>query len=188
MSESIVFTQDDINRTLERLAHQIIEKNRQSNDLLLIGLVTRGAPLAQRLASAITRITGHKVWVGALDFTLYRDDLGSSANELIIQPSDIPQKVTGKNVVLIDDVLCTGRSVRAAIDALVDWGRPKSVQVAVLIDRGHREMPIKADFVGKNIPSALHERIQVRLNEVDGKDEVVIIRSEKMLTVKGKAR
>lgn len=176
MSESVILSEQDICRTLTRLAHEIIERNNGCKDLLIIGLRTRGIPLARRIASVINSIENKEIPVAALDFTLYRDDLESLKEELTIEPSDIPTRVTDQRVVLVDDVLFTGRSVRAAIDALIDWGRPKSVQLAVLIDRGHREMPIKADFVGKNIPSSLRERVQVRLKETDGKDEVIILK------------
>lgn len=176
MSESIILSETDISRTLTRIAHEIIESDDQLDSLILIGVRTRGFPLAQRIASEIAGIKGKEIPVGVLDFTLYRDDLDSLPKDLTIEPSDIPTMIADKRVVLVDDVLFTGRSARAAIDALIDWGRPKSIKLAVLIDRGHREMPIKADFVGKNIPSSLHERIQVRLKEVDDKDEVAIIK------------
>ena len=176
MAESIILSEIDISRTLTRIAHEIIESDDHLDSLILIGVRTRGFPLAQRLASEIVGIEDKEIPVGVLDFTLYRDDLDSLPKDLTIEPSDIPTMIADKRVVLVDDVLFTGRSARAAIDALIDWGRPKSIQLAVLIDRGHREMPIKADFVGKNIPSSLHERIQVRLKEVDGKDEVAIIK------------
>ncbi|MDY6911747.1 MAG: bifunctional pyr operon transcriptional regulator/uracil phosphoribosyltransferase PyrR [Chloroflexota bacterium] len=182
MSESVILTEQDISRTLKRIAHEIVERNNSSKDLLLIGLYTRGIPLARRIASAIKDIEDTEVPVATLDFTLYRDDLESIKESIAIEPSDIPAGIADKRVIMVDDVLFTGRSVRAAMDALIDWGRPKSVQLAVLIDRGHREMPIKADFVGKNIPSALDERVQVRLGEVDAKDEVVIIRNGAILT------
>ncbi|MBM3132866.1 MAG: bifunctional pyr operon transcriptional regulator/uracil phosphoribosyltransferase PyrR [Chloroflexi bacterium] len=179
MSQKVILSEQDIDRTLKRLAHEILEKSAGDwRSLILIGVRTRGYPLAQRLAAMIREVKNEDVPVGVLDFTLYRDDLDSLPKEFTIQPSDIPAGVADKRVVLVDDVLFTGRSARAAIDALIDWGRPKSVQLAVLVDRGHREMPIKADFVGKNIPSALNERVQVRLKEVDGADEVVITTNE----------
>ena len=176
MPEKIILTEQDISRTLIRIAHEIVERNNGCKDLLLIGLRTRGVPLARRIAANIKNFRGEDIPVAEIDFTLYRDDLDSFKERLVIQPSDMPTRVTNKRVVLVDDVLFTGRSVRAAMDALMDWGRPKCVQLAVLIDRGHRELPIKADIVGKNIPSSLNERVQVRLKETDGKDEVVIIR------------
>ena len=175
MSESVILSEEDVRRAITRIAHEIVEKG-SGEDLIMIGVRTRGFPLAQRIASVIEDITNIiEVPVGDLDFTLYRDDLASLPKDLTIEPSDMPGRIADRRVVLVDDVLFTGRSARAAIDALIDWGRPGSIQLAVLIDRGHREMPIKADFVGKNIPSSLYERVQVRLSEIDGKDEVVII-------------
>ncbi|MFO8100643.1 MAG: bifunctional pyr operon transcriptional regulator/uracil phosphoribosyltransferase PyrR [Dehalococcoidia bacterium] len=174
MPESVILSEEEIRRAITRLAHEIIERNSGAN-LIAIGIRTRGFPLARRIAATIGELSGQEVPVGAIDFTLYRDDLDSLPEDLKIEPSDIPARIAGSRVILVDDVLFTGRSARAAIDALIDWGRPASIQLAVLVDRGHREMPIKADFVGKNIPSSAYERVQVRLREVDGKDEVVII-------------
>jgi len=175
MSEKIVMTAEDIRRTLARIAHEIIERNKVVDDLLLVGLHTRGVPLARRLAENIERYEKSTLKVGALDFSLYRDDLNPAEAGNDLQHTDIPSDINGKSVVLVDDVLYTGRSIRAAMDALIDLGRPRSIQLAVLIDRGHREMPIRADYVGKNIPSARHEEIQVRLTEPDGRDEVAIV-------------
>jgi pyrimidine operon attenuation protein/uracil phosphoribosyltransferase len=174
MAEKIVMTAEDIRRTLARIAHEIIERNKGTGELILVGLRTRGVPLAKRLADCIERYEKSRLLVGALDFSLYRDDLnGNGAKD--VPRTDIPSDITGKPVLLVDDVLYTGRSIRAAMDALIDLGRPRSIQLAVLIDRGHREMPIRADYVGKNIPSARHEDIQVRLVETDGRDEVAIV-------------
>lgn len=179
MAAKVILSEQDMGRIVKRLAHEIVERCRDDcRDLILIGVRTRGYPLAQRLAALIGQIEQQEVPVGVLDFTLYRDDLDSLPKDLTVQPSDIPTRIADKRVILVDDVLFTGRSARAAIDALIDWGRPKSVQLAVLIDRGHREMPIKADFVGKNIPSARNERVQVHVKEVDGTDEVLIIGAE----------
>jgi len=175
MPEKIVMTAEDIRRTLARIAHEIIERNKVIGDLLLVGLHTRGVPLAKRLAANIELYEKSRLNVGALDFSLYRDDLAPSEARNALQNTDIPSDINGKSVVLVDDVLYTGRSIRAAMDALIDLGRPRSIQLAVLIDRGHREMPIRADYVGKNIPSARHEDIQVRLTETDGRDEVAIV-------------
>lgn len=188
MPGSTIFSEQDIHRALTRLAHEIIEKGKGNDDLLLIGLRTRGIPLARRIASIIGSITKAEVPVATLDFTLHRDDLEQMKPDASVELSNMPTSVTDKRVVLVDDVLFTGRTVRAAIDALVHWGRPGSVQLAVLIDRGHREMPIKADFVGKNIPSSLEERVQVRLKEIDGRDEVVIIRENATSTAGGNGR
>jgi pyrimidine operon attenuation protein/uracil phosphoribosyltransferase len=171
----IVMTAEDIRRTLARVAHEIIEHNKATDNLILVGMHTRGVPLAERLAANIESYEKSKLVVGALDFSLYRDDLPASEANSTIQKTEIPADIDGKSVVLVDDVLYTGRSIRAAMDALIDLGRPRSIQLAVLIDRGHREMPIRADYVGKNIPSARHEDIQVRLVETDGIDEVAII-------------
>ena len=175
MAEKIVMTPEDIKRTLARIAHEIIERNKVLDNLLLVGIHTRGVPLARRIAANIERFEKAQITVGALDFSLYRDDLASLDITPIVQHTDIPVDIDGKAIVLVDDVLYTGRSIRAAMDALVDLGRPQSIHLAVLIDRGHREMPIRADYIGKNIPSARHEDIQVRLLEIDGTDEVAII-------------
>ncbi len=175
MPAKTVMTAEDIRRTLARIAHEIIERNKSTDRLILVGLHTRGVPLAKRLAKSISNYENSQLPVGALDFSLYRDDLDPSEASTALQRTDIPSDINGKSVVLVDDVLYTGRSIRAAMDALIDLGRPRSIQLAVLIDRGHREMPIRADYVGKNIPSARHEDIQVRLSETDGVDEVAIV-------------
>jgi pyrimidine operon attenuation protein/uracil phosphoribosyltransferase len=175
MTAKIVMTAEDIRRTLARIAHEIIERNKVTDHLILVGMHTRGVPLAERLAADIESFEKSKLLVGALDFSLYRDDLTPSEAKSVVQKTNIPADIEAKSVVLVDDVLYTGRSIRAAMDALIDLGRPCSIQLAVLIDRGHREMPIRADYVGKNIPSARHEEIQVRLVETDGIDEVAII-------------
>ncbi|MBA7663500.1 Bifunctional protein PyrR [subsurface metagenome] len=175
MSRKVIMTPGDIRRTLARVAHEIIERNKVIDHLILVGIQTRGVPLARRLATNIENFEKSKLSVGALDFSLYRDDLSSLEVQPVVQRTEIPADIDGKSIVLVDDVLYTGRSIRAAMDALIDLGRPCSIQLAVLIDRGHREMPIRADYVGKNIPSARHEEIQVRLLETDGIDEVAII-------------
>jgi pyrimidine operon attenuation protein/uracil phosphoribosyltransferase len=175
MSRKVIMTQDDIKRTLARIAHEIIERNKVIETLMLVGMHTRGVPLAKRLAANIEDFAGSKIPVGALDISLYRDDLSSLELKPEVKSTDIPVSVDGKSIVLVDDVLYTGRSTRAAMDALIDLGRPKSIQLAVLIDRGHRELPIRADYVGKNMPSSRHEEIKVQLKESDGSDEVAII-------------
>jgi pyrimidine operon attenuation protein/uracil phosphoribosyltransferase len=175
MARKIMMTQDDIRRTLARIAHEIIEHNRASADLMLIGVRTRGVPLAERLAGLIGNFEGLKLTVGALDISHYRDDVPASQRNQATRHNDRLPGIDDKSIVLVDDVLYTGRSIRAAMDALVNRGRPKSIQLAVLIDRGHREMPIRADYVGKNIPSSLSETIQVYLAETDGLDEVAIV-------------
>jgi len=168
-------TPEDIRRTLTRIAHEIIERNKAIEHLILVGMHTRGVPLAKWLAANIEAFEGVEIPVGALDISLYRDDLSSLNLQPIVKRTDIPTSIDGKSIVLVDDVLYTGRSTRAAMDALIDLGRPQSIQLAVLIDRGHRELPIRADYVGKNIPSSRHEEIKVQLVETDGIDEVAII-------------
>ncbi len=175
MSKKILMTPEDIRRTLARIAHETIERNKAIDHLILVGMRTRGVPLAKRLAANIEDFEGLKIPVGALDITPYRDDLAPLNRQPLVKRTDIPVNVDGKSIVLVDDVLYTGRSTRAAMDALIDLGRPQSIQLAVLVDRGHRELPIRADYVGKNIPSSRDEEIQVRLVETDGIDEVTII-------------
>ena len=175
MPKKIIMTPDDIRRTLARIAREIIEQNKTTNHLVLVGMRTRGVPLAKRLASNIESFENSKVPVGALDIRPYRDDLTSLDPQPIVRGTSIPTAIEGKSIVLVDDVLYTGRSTRAAMDALIDLGRPRVIQLAVLIDRGHREMPIRSDYVGKNIPSARHEEIKVQMVETDGIDEVAII-------------
>jgi len=174
MAQKILMTGEDIRRTLTRIAHEIIEQNRSAYDLILVGMRTRGVPLARRLATLIENFEGLRIPVGALDISLYRDDLGSLDIQPTVQRTDIPTSINGKCIVLVDDVLYTGRSTRAAMDALIDLGRPKSIQLVVLVDRGHREMPIRANYVGKSIPSSRDEEIQVQLIETDSIDEVAI--------------
>ncbi len=175
MSSKIVMTSEDIRRTLARITHEIIERNKNLEHLVLVGMHTRGVPLAQRIASNIEDFEGIKIPVGSLDISFYRDDLASLDIKPVLQHTDIPTSVNGKAIVLVDDVLFTGRSIRAAMDALIDLGRPNSIQLAVLVDRGHRELPVRADYVGKNLPSSRHEEIQVKLKETDGTDEVAIL-------------
>jgi len=175
MAKSIIMNAADIRRTLARISHEIIERNKSTEHLILVGMRTRGVPLANRLAANIGGFEGVNIPVGALDISLYRDDLSSLGLQPIVKSTDIPVSIDNKVVVLVDDVLYTGRSTRAAMDALIDLGRPHSIQLAVLVDRGHRELPIRADYVGKNMPSSRCEEIQVRLKESDGIDEVAII-------------
>ncbi len=173
--ERQILDAQDIGRALTRIAHEIIERNRGAGDLVLVGLHTRGIPLARRLAAHIARFEGLQVPVGELDISLHRDDghVDPGARQ-----TRIPLTLTGLRVVLVDDVICTGRTVRAALDALVEHGRPSSIQLAVLIDRGHRELPIRPDYVGKNIPTAHSERVLVRLIEADDADLVSVVRQE----------
>jgi pyrimidine operon attenuation protein/uracil phosphoribosyltransferase len=164
----------DIGRAIRRIAHEIVEKARGSEDLILLGVPTRGVPLAQRIAAAIEAIEGTSVPVGSLDITLYRDDLRLKPARAL-EPTYIPPEgIDGRTVVLVDDVLYSGRTVRAALDALNDVGRPESVRLAVLVDRGHRQLPIRPDYVGKNLPTAVAEQVKVELNELDGIDRVTI--------------
>jgi pyrimidine operon attenuation protein/uracil phosphoribosyltransferase len=165
---------DDIARALKRIAHEILEKNRGSREVILVGIRTRGAPLAQRIAEIMKGIEGKPVPVGVIDITLYRDDLQMVAKQPVVGKTEIPSDVEDKVVVLVDDVLFTGRTIRAALDAIMDFGRPRAVQLAVLIDRGHRELPIRADFVGKNVPTSAREAILVKLSEQDGEDAVSV--------------
>jgi len=178
MPEKVVMTQEEMRRALVRIAHEVLEKNRGTEGLVFVGMQTRGVPLAQRLADIINEFEHVEVPAGALDIGLYRDDLPFLEVQPVIRPSAIPTGIEGKSVVLVDDVLFTGRSIRAAMDALIDYGRPQQIHLAVLVDRGHRELPIKANYVGKNLPSARNEEIQVRLIETDGRDEVVIMMEE----------
>jgi pyrimidine operon attenuation protein/uracil phosphoribosyltransferase len=164
-------------RGLRRIAHEILERNHGAANLVLVGIRTRGVPLAQRLGAHLAQIEGHGVPVGAVDITLYRDDLKGRKSRPM-QSTDIPCSLEAKHVVLVDDVLYTGRSIRAAMDALTDFGRPLSIQLAVLIDRGHRELPIRADYVGRNIPTARQEQVSVLVQEVDGRDAVTILAGE----------
>jgi pyrimidine operon attenuation protein/uracil phosphoribosyltransferase len=173
---SVVLDADRISRALTRIAHEILERNHGVDELALIGIRTRGVPLARRLAQTIREVSHHDIPTGALDITLYRDDLmrAAVAAQPVVRKTEIPFSIDDKRILLVDDVLYTGRTIRAALDALIEFGRPKTIQLVVLVDRGHRELPIKADYVGKNVPTALTQSIQVRLQEIDGRDEVEI--------------
>jgi len=164
-----------LDRSLTRLAHEILEKNRGVENLVLVGIRTRGVPLAKRLAQKIKTIEGRDVPVGILDVSLYRDDFKYKQPE--VRVTDIPFSIDEKNIVLVDDVLYTGRTVRSALNALMDYGRPARIQLAVLVDRGHRELPIKADFVGKNVPTSIGEEVRVRVREIDGEDGIWLLGS-----------
>jgi len=172
----ILMDSERISRSLTRIAHEIVERNRGVGDLALVGVRTRGVPIARRLAASLRDITGVEVATGALDITLYRDDLMKTAvgPQPIVRRTEIPFSIDGRHIVLVDDVLYTGRTIRAALDALIDFGRPSTIQLVVLVDRGHRELPIKADYVGKNVPTSRRETIHVRLAEIDGRDEVTL--------------
>ena len=172
--ERVILSAEDMRRALTRMAHEVTERNRGADGLVLVGIQRRGAPLAQRIAGAVEAFEGAAVPVGVLDINLYRDDLTSRPQPLV-RPTALPVDIGGQRVVLVDDVLFTGRSIRAALDALMDHGRPQSVQLAVLIDRGHREIPVRADYVGKNVPTSLDEIVEVHVTEVDGDDYVGVV-------------
>jgi len=167
--------QEGIRRAIQRIAHEILEKNKGTQDLCIIGIRTRGVVLADRVSQAIKQIEGEEVPVGILDITLYRDDLTLVDSQPVVRETQVNFDITDKKIILVDDVLFTGRTIRAALDALIDFGRPASIQLAVLIDRGHRELPIRADFVGKNIPTATDEDVQVLLSESDQQQDCVIV-------------
>jgi pyrimidine operon attenuation protein/uracil phosphoribosyltransferase len=171
---------DRMSRALTRIAHEILERNRGTSELALVGIRRRGVPLARRIAAALHQINGDDVPTGALDITLYRDDLMRQpvGPQPVLRRTEIPFSIDERRILLVDDVLYTGRTIRAALDALIDFGRPRAIQLIVLIDRGHRELPIKADYVGKNIPTSPAESVQVRLLEIDGADEVVVQNAE----------
>jgi pyrimidine operon attenuation protein/uracil phosphoribosyltransferase len=172
----VVMDADRIGRTLARIGHEILERNHAVDELALVGIRTRGVPIARRLSTIIRDINQCEIPTGALDITLYRDDLMRHAvgAQPVVRSTAIPFSIDDRRILLVDDVLYTGRTIRAALDALIEFGRPKAIQLVVLVDRGHRELPIKADYVGKNLPTSLSESVQVRLMEIDGRDEVEI--------------
>jgi len=177
LPDKVVLTEDDIRRILARVAHEIVERNQGCDGIVLVGIHTRGVPLASRIASNIKGFENADIPVGALDISLYRDDVSSLESQLPLHPTVIPTTIADRCVILVDDVLYTGRSIRAAMDAVIDIGRPRSIHLAVLIDRGHRELPIRADYVGKNMPTSRDEEVEVRLVETDGRDEVAIVKA-----------
>jgi pyrimidine operon attenuation protein / uracil phosphoribosyltransferase len=164
-----------MNRAIRRMAIEVVEKNRGLDDLMIVGIRSRGVPIAERMVKEIEQMEGHVVPFGILDITLYRDDLTTIAPQPVVKPTKLPEPIDDKNIVLVDDVLYTGRTVRAALDALIDFGRPRRVMLAVLIDRGHRELPIHADVIGKLVPTDAEEVIKVKLAETDGEDEVLLM-------------
>jgi len=179
MSDSTkILDSDAISRSLMRIAHEILEKNKGTKELCIVGIRNRGAYLAKRIAECIEQIEKVKIPVGILDITLYRDDLTLISQQPVVHKTEIDFDISDKNIVLVDDVLYTGRTIRAAMDALMDLGRPNLVQLAVLVDRGHRELPIRADYAGKNIPTSKNETVEVHLLEPDGQDEVLIVKKE----------
>src|SRR5918912_715479 len=171
-----VMDADRMGRALTRIAHEILERNRGTGELALVGIRTRGVPLARRIAHSLREINGDDVPTGALDITLYRDDLMRHAvgPQPLVRRTEIPFSIDDRRILLVDDVLYTGRTIRAALDALIDFGRPRVIQLVVMVDRGHRELPIKADYVGKNLPTSASQSVQVHLTEIDGRDEVEI--------------
>ncbi len=169
-----IMDKDAIEKALIRISHEILERNKDAGDLAIVGIRKRGEYLARRIADHVKKISGGKIPIGALDITLYRDDLTQVSEQPLVHATEIDFNIDGKQIILVDDVLYTGRTIRCALDALIDFGRPAEIQLAVLIDRGHRELPIRADYVGKNVPTSLNEDIEVRLTECDGKDEVAI--------------
>lgn len=173
--KACVMTAADINRVMARMASQIVENNPDLSGVLLVGIRRRGVPLAERLAAKIEEMDGIKVATGALDITLYRDDLSTIAEQPVINKTELPGDITGKTIILVDDVLYTGRTVRAALDELIDFGRPRRVQLAVLVDRGHRELPIQADYVGKTVTTTDEEIIKVMLPEFDETEQVILV-------------
>jgi pyrimidine operon attenuation protein/uracil phosphoribosyltransferase len=179
MKEKIkVLDQEGINRAITRIAHEIIERNKGTLGLCIVGIRNRGVHIAQRISACIKQIEGVSILTGALDITLYRDDLALATGQPLVRKTEIDFDINDKNLVLVDDVLYTGRTIRAALDALIDFGRPKSIQLAVLVDRGHRELPIRADYVGKNIPTSKKESVEVHLQESDSWNEVLIVEKE----------
>lgn len=175
VEKTVLMDESAIRRALTRISHEILEKNKGMDDIVLVGIRTRGVPIAERIAKEIEGIEGKRPPVGVLDITLYRDDLSTLSYQPIIHETELPVDITGKDVILVDDVLYTGRTIRAALDALIDMGRPTTIQLAVLIDRGHRELPIRADYVGKNIPTSRNELVEVRLPEYDGETGVFLM-------------
>ena len=174
--KSIVMDEKAIHRALVRVAHEIIEHNKGTENMAVIGIKARGAPLAQRIAEIINQIEETQLPVGSMDITLYRDDIQTKLEQPLVQKTEIDFDVVDKIIVLVDDVLFTGRTIRAALDQIIDFGRPKSIQLAVLVDRGHRELPIRADYVGKNIPTAFEDLVEVKIKEMDDEDSVTVIR------------
>jgi len=172
--KAVILDREGIRRALTRIAHEIIEHNKGTKNLALIGIRNRGVPLAARLAARILQIEGKEVPVGTLDITLYRDDLSTLANQPLVRKTEVRFPVVGKTIVLVDDVMFTGRTIRAALDAVIDLGRPRLIQLAVLVDRGHRELPIRSDYVGKNVPTSRKENVSVLLDETDGDEKVII--------------
>ncbi|MEI8356896.1 MAG: bifunctional pyr operon transcriptional regulator/uracil phosphoribosyltransferase PyrR [Deltaproteobacteria bacterium] len=180
----VVLDASQVHRALARIAHEIVERNKGVEGLGLVGIRSRGDLLARRLQDEIAKLEGERIPIGAIDVTLYRDDITRGADHHLVQITEIPWEVDGRTVLVVDDVLFTGRTVRAALDALMDFGRPRAIQLAVLVDRGHRELPIRADYVGKNLPTQRSEEVRVRLAESGGSDEVAILPAARIVAVR----
>ncbi len=176
MKEIQIVDNEGLVRTINRMAHEILERNKDAGKLVIVGIQTRGYYFAQRLSRKIKEIIGKDLPLGALDITMYRDDASSGIENPVVKKTDISFDIQDKKIILVDEVIFTGRTIRAALDALIDFGRPREIQLAVMVDRGHRELPIKPDYVGKNVPTSIEEKIVVRFVELDGKDEVVVSR------------
>ena len=174
IEKTVLMDADGVRRVITRIAHEIVERNKGVENIMLVGIRTRGVPLAERVADEIEKIEKVRPPVGVLDITLYRDDLSTMAYQPVVRPTEMPVDIGGRTIILVDDVLFTGRTIRSALDALIDMGRPRSIQLAVLVDRGHRELPIRADYVGKNVPTAAREIVSVLLSELDGEEKVVL--------------
>ena len=174
IEKTVLMDADGVRRVITRIAHEIVERNKGVENIMLVGIRTRGVPLAERVADEIEKIEKVRPPVGVLDITLYRDDLSTMACQPVVRPTEMPVDIGGRTIILVDDVLFTGRTIRSALDALIDMGRPRSIQLAVLVDRGHRELPIRADYVGKNVPTAAREIVSVLLSELDGEEKVVL--------------
>ena len=174
IEKTVLMDADGVRRVITRIAHEIVERNKGVENIMLVGIRTRGVPLADRVADEIEKIEKVRPPVGVLDITLYRDDLSTMAYQPVVRPTEMPVDIGGRTIILVDDVLFTGRTIRSALDALIDMGRPRSIQLAVLVDRGHRELPIRADYVGKNVPTAAREIVSVLLSELDGEEKVVL--------------
>ena len=174
IEKAVIMDEDQMDRALKRIAHELLEKNKTLDNAVILGIRTRGVPLAERLKKTIEEIHGIDLPIGVLDINLYRDDLTSLTEQPVIHQTVIPVSVKGKKIILVDDVLYTGRTIRAALDSIIDMGRPELIQLVVMVDRGHRELPIRADFVGKNVPTSKREKIDVLLKEIDGVDKVII--------------
>jgi len=181
--KAVIMDARQMDRALSRIAHEVVERNQGTENLVLVGIRSRGVPLAEALQAKIREFEGVEVPTGTVDITLYRDDLSQIAPNPVVQATELPFAIEGTVVVLVDDVLFTGRTIRAALDAIIDYGRPRAIQLAVLIDRGHREFPIRADFVGKNVPTALTEVIKVQCLDIDGEDSVLMMEVDEAIRV-----